>query len=69
MKKCPKCGATLFGVTAHVTQDWIVDGDGAFRTCVNSCVEVTHRPDDDDVWTCIKCFYEDAGSKFNTMKE
>lgn len=22
MKKCPKCGAETFYVTAHVTQDW-----------------------------------------------
>lgn len=69
MKKCPKCGKSLFSVTAHVTQDWIVDGNGQFLNSVNNCVEVTHRPDDDDMWACASCGFEDAGSKFNEMKE
>ena len=25
MKKCPNCGSEEFFVTAHVTQDWLVD--------------------------------------------
>lgn len=52
---CPKCGGTIFIVTAHVTQDWKVNEFGDFIEEVSSCEEVTHRPDDDDVWTCANC--------------
>ena len=49
MKRCPKCGNTKFSVTAHVTQDWIVDKFGNFDSVITDCVEVTHKPDDDDI--------------------
>jgi len=68
-KQCPKCGSTKFAVTAHVTQDWLVDGNGEFLLAVNQCVEVTHRPDDEDLWTCANCWFDGPGSAFNTMKE
>ena len=58
MKKCPKCGNTKFIVTAHVTQDWLVDGDGNYLETLSECEEVTHRPDDEDVWICSKCGYD-----------
>ena len=64
-KQCPKCGYSVFGVTAHVTQDWLVDGDGDFLKSTNECVEVTHQPDDEDIWTCANCGYEAAGKEFN----
>ena len=67
-KICPKCGGRKFLVTAHVTQDWIVDEDGDFLKCVNECVEVTHRPDDDDIWQCDTCGYDAAGSEFNVKE-
>ena len=44
-----------FGVTAHVTQDWIVNEDGDFEECVLACVDVTHEPNSEDVWECIEC--------------
>lgn len=69
MKRCPKCGGTRFGVTAHVTQDWLVDADGQFMKQLDSCVEVTHRPDDDDVWDCYECGYSAAGREFNVGGE
>lgn len=61
MKICPKCGGRRFVVTAHVTEDWIVDEDGEFLEVKESCVEVTHHPDDDDVWECEKCGYSTSG--------
>lgn len=64
-KRCPKCGSQVFSVTAHVTQDWEVDQDGDFLRCTNECVETTHRPDDDDIWTCAKCGHEAPGKDFN----
>ena len=64
MKKCPKCGNNKFYVTAHVTQDWLVDEDGDYIKTVEDCVEVTHFADSEDVWTCSKCSYEAAGSEF-----
>lgn len=64
-KRCPNCGGTKFYVTAHVTQDWLVDGDETFLECSRDCVEVTHRPDDDDLWQCALCGYDSAGRDFN----
>lgn len=68
MKKCPKCGAETFYVTAHVTQDWMVDGNEEYLGTIDDCVEVTHHPDDMDFWCCTKCGYEDRGSVFNVKE-
>lgn len=65
MKTCPKCGNQNFIVTQHVTQTVVVNGDGNFIKEVTSCDEVTHSPDDDDLWQCNRCGYEAAGFKFN----
>lgn len=69
MKRCPKCGYTEFYVTAHVTQDWRVDQYGNFLDHINSCTEVTHSPDDFDIWSCAKCGYDDDGKAFNVKEE
>ncbi len=66
MKRCPRCGAQTFCVTAHVTQDWVVDENGDFLQSLNDCLEVTHFPDDDDIWDCNNCGYSAAGRVFNT---
>lgn len=68
MKKCPNCGGTNFEVTAHVTQDWLVGSNGDFIMEINSCTEVTHTPDDDDIWVCAMCGYDAAGSEFNVKE-
>ena len=68
MKICPKCGGKRFIVTAHVTEDWLVNENGNFLEVMNNCVEVTHHPDDDDVWECEKCGYSTSGDGFE-MKE
>jgi len=65
MKKCPRCGAMSFCVTAHVTQDWVVDENGDFLRCIDDCLEVTHFPDDDDIWDCNNCGYSAPGKVFN----
>lgn len=44
-----------FVTTAHVCQDWVVDENGNFLEEENSCVEVTHGPDADNIWTCKIC--------------
>ena len=62
--RCPKCGAENFEVTAHVTQDWKVDGYGNFLESLEDCVEVTHYPDDEDMWTCANCGHYAAGREF-----
>ena len=69
MKKCPKCGCTKFHATAHVTQDWEVDQNGNFVKSLNDCVEVTHFPDDEDVWDCANCGYSAAGSEFEITED
>lgn len=65
MKRCPKCGCKKFFVTAHVTQDWMVDEYGEFTKVIDDCVEVTHFADDIDIWDCVDCGYSDRGSVFN----
>ena len=64
MKRCPKCGGVKFLATAHVTQDWVVDGNGNFLECIDECSEVTHQPDDDALWHCINCGHEASGKEF-----
>ncbi len=68
MKQCPKCGSRSFWVTAHVTQDWIVDENGSFIRSVDECVEVTHFPDDYDIWNCSSCEYSACGKEFNVKR-
>lgn len=63
-KVCPVCGGTRFMVTAHVTQDWKVDGNGRFIECGNECVEVVHTPNNDDLWICADCGHDGSGSMF-----
>ena len=65
MKRCPKCGYERFLVTAHVTQDWEVDEYGNWIQTTNDCVEVTHTPDDDDIFECAQCGYDAPGRDFN----
>ena len=66
MKRCPKCGGKKFIVSAHVIQEWIVDEKGNFLEVTDDCAEVTHEPDDYDLWMCDKCGYEDTGREFET---
>jgi len=54
--KCPKDPAhNRFGVTAHVTQDWIVDECGQYVGTIKDCLEVTHYPDSEDYYHCMLC--------------
>lgn len=69
MKRCPVCGGQEFGVTAHVTQDWVVDKYGSFVSCRDECVETIHVPDDDDVWDCMGCGFSTAGKHFNVKED
>lgn len=62
--KCPQCGGMRFAVTAHVAQDWEVDQNGEFIAAINSCSEVDHKPDDNDIWQCRDCGYDAAGEEF-----
>lgn len=68
-KKCPKCGGEKFLVSPHVVQDWIVDKDGEFIECREECVEVSHKPDDTDLWECCSCGYTTAGAEFNVDRK
>lgn len=65
-KVCPVCGGTEFLVTAHVTQGWKVDGNGNFIECTNECDEVTHTPDDEDMWQCAKCGHCASGGEITS---
>ena len=62
--RCPVCGAKSFEVTAHVTQDWKIDCNGTFLEALNECVEVTHYPDEMDIWSCSNCDFSAEGKLF-----
>lgn len=52
---CPKlCGEALT-TTAHVMQEWEVDAEGKFMDVITDCLETSHGPDNDNIWTCKKC--------------
>ena len=57
MKVCPTDPThNRFIATAHVTEDWIVDGFGDFiELATTPPGEVVHRPDAEDIWTCAFC--------------
>lgn len=57
MKVCPKnIKHNRFFATAHVTENWLVDAEGNFiEVSDSSDCEVTHEPDERDVWTCAEC--------------
>lgn len=67
-KRCPMCGHDLFVVSAHVVQDWVVDDTGDFVSVSADCVEVTHRPDDSDIWECEHCGFSAEGTAFNVKE-
>ena len=58
-----------FEVTAHVTQDWKIDCNGTFLESLNECVEVTHYPDENDIWDCANCGFSTAGCEFRNQSE
>ena len=68
LKKCPRCGGEHFLVDAHIVQEWIVDTKGFFEEVATDCVEVIHKPNDEDVWQCESCGYEGEGKKFNVKE-
>ena len=43
-----------FSATAHVLEEWLVDEHGEWVSTL-TCIEVTHKPDPDNTWTCAKC--------------
>jgi ribosomal protein L37AE/L43A len=46
-------------------QDWKVNQYEEYIETMEDCVEITHYPDDMDIWSCANCDYEDRGSAFN----
>lgn len=56
MWKCPESeNHHLFFGTAHITQDWVIDKNNHFKEAVNTCTEVLHAPDKQDLVTCKIC--------------
>jgi len=44
-----------FHITAHVTEEWLVDERGEFLEVSGDGGETVHGPDHDDIWTCSEC--------------
>lgn len=55
IKPCPRCGSIRFITTAHVTQTCVVDDEGCFESALSECDEVTHAPDENDLYSCANC--------------
>ena len=57
MMVCPKDNThDRFIATAHITEDWVVDGEGNFvELSTASDCQVVHAPDEDDYWECAIC--------------
>lgn len=64
IKRCPQCGAESFYVSAHIVQGWKVNSHGTFLETIDECSEVTHTPNNDDLWTCANCGFQALGSEF-----
>lgn len=45
------------------------DCNGSFIESLNECVEVTHYPDETDIWNCANCQFSAAGSKFQVSPD
>lgn len=53
---CPKSKRhKRFSVTAHVVQEWAVDSTGEYIATLTPCLEVAHRPERGDLFTCCTC--------------
>jgi len=48
------CSAN-FNATAHVVQEWQVDASGNYVNVLRECIEVTHKPNPENIWSCLKC--------------
>ena len=51
---CPNGCDSTFSTTAHVAQDWEVDSFGNFVDNLGG-EQTIHGPDNDNIWTCLKC--------------
>lgn len=69
MKRCPKCGCKQFYVTAHVVEEWLVDANGYFIETTGLALEVAHYPNNEDIWVCTDCGYDDEGKEFEVEEE
>ncbi|KKM00326.1 hypothetical protein LCGC14_1805520 [marine sediment metagenome] len=49
-----------FNVTAHVSEEWIVDEEGTFIDVAqgSSGGEILHKPDLEDYYVCLECITE-----------
>jgi len=65
IKRCPRCGGNEFVVYGHVVQKWLVNKFGLCQKVLDDCIEVTHDPTDNDIWTCKKCCISAKGEYFN----
>jgi hypothetical protein len=55
LAKCPNNPKhTRFVTVAHEMHDWVVDEHGNFIEDLR-CVDTSHGPDPDNIWTCQEC--------------
>ena len=44
-----------FITTAHILQDWMVDSSGMHLSTIDECVQITHKPNIENIWECATC--------------
>lgn len=44
-----------FIAVAHVSQEWTVDANGEFVSVEDDCLDVLHKPSQDDYFDCKIC--------------
>lgn len=52
---CPNGCNANFITSAHVMQEWEVNAFGEFQEVVSDCLQVTHPPDQCNLWICSIC--------------
>jgi len=52
---CPNGCGDEFYTTAHVMQEWKVDGYGNFISVEDDCLQITYAPNNDNIWACVIC--------------
>ena len=51
---CPNRCGNEFYTTAHVVEEWKVDGLGNWIETTQA-LETSHKPSKENIWTCAKC--------------
>lgn len=53
---CPNNEAhDQFTTSVHVMQEWVVDASGDYIETSENFLQITHKPNPDNIWICHMC--------------